>query len=525
MKEFIAKYQKEIAGVLSGFDRLVFRGTLRSLSYLAGMQTYLAMNKVLLKDFGSHVQQISQRLKEASLAQAGALGRPVKYLDSGRVKKEEVARRIAAEQGVERGLICVLSCVELCRSFEVYRNAQSRQLELAPRWRKCLFLYHYWRHPRWGFMHARIQTWFPFPIQIVLNGREWLGKQMQAAGLEFVRQGNCFPWVQDWTRAQQLLDQQLRVNWPSLLDEVAQQLNPAQEVLFGPYEARYYWTTYQSEWASDVVFRRAAVLRRLYPRLVHHGLTALGSTDVMRFLGRRMPASGEVPKHFQGEVVSELKQREEGVRIKHTLNGNSVKLYDKAFTAVGSVLRAEATLQNGDDLRVYRSREGDPQGARAWRRMRRGIADLHRRAEISHQATQRYLDALSEVDDDTTLAELVRRLGQRRQWKGRSVRALRPLAEDHPWLEAVSRGEFTLNGFRNRDLQAIFFAQAPENQQEARRRRGWVGRRLRLLRAHGLIRKISGTHRYQLTPGGRKAITALLTALQATVRQLTPIAA
>ena len=105
------------------------------------------------------------------------------------------------------------------------------------------------------------------------------------------------------------------------------------------------------------------------------------------------------------------------------------------------------------------------------------------------------------------------------------MRALRPLAEDHPWLEAVSRGEFTLNGFRNRDLQAIFFAQAPANQPEARRRRGWVGRRLRLLRAHGLIRKISGTHRYQLTPGGRKIIAALLTALQATVRQLTPIAA
>ena len=345
MKEFIAKHRNEIAGVLSGFDRLIFRGTLRSLAHVAGMQTYLAMNKILLKDFARHVQHISQRLKEASLARARALGRPVQYLVSGRVKKEEVARRMAAEQGVGRGLIGVLSCVELCR------------LELVPRWRKCLFLYHYWMHPRWGFMHARIQTWFPFPIQIGLNGREWLGQQMQAAGLEFVRQGNCFPWVQDWSRAQQLLDQQLRVNWPSLLEEVAQQLNPIQEALFGTYQARYYWTTYQSEWASDVVFRRAATLRRLYPRLVHHGLTALGSTDVLRFLGRRIPASGEVPKHFQGEVLSELKQREEGVRIKHTVNGNSVKLYDKAFTAVGSVLRAEATLQNTADLRVYRPRD------------------------------------------------------------------------------------------------------------------------------------------------------------------------
>src|SRR5256885_13121594 len=151
------------------------------------------------------------------------------------------------------------------------------------------------------------------------------------------------------------------MNLSSMLEEVAQQLNPIQESLFGTYQARYYWTTYQSEWASDVVFRRAATLRRLYPRLVHHGLTALGSTDVLRFLGRRIPASGEVPQHFQGEVLSELKQREEGVRIKHTVNGHSVKLYDKAFTAVGSGLRAEATFQNTADRPAYRPREGDPQ--------------------------------------------------------------------------------------------------------------------------------------------------------------------
>ncbi len=59
MREFIAKHRDEITGVLSGFDRLVFRGTLRSISHVHGMDTYLAMNKVLRKDFGRHVQQVS----------------------------------------------------------------------------------------------------------------------------------------------------------------------------------------------------------------------------------------------------------------------------------------------------------------------------------------------------------------------------------------------------------------------------------------------------------------------------------
>ncbi len=190
MKEFIAKHRHEITGVLSGFDRLVFRGTLRSLSHVNGMQMYLAMNKVLLKEFGRHVQQVSEQLKQASLAQAGQLQRPIQYLVSSQTNKEALAREIAARDGIGRGLICIFTAVELCRSFEVYRNREKQRLELVPRWRKCLFLYHYSIHPRWGFMHARIQSWFPFSIQVCLNGREWLGRQMQSAGLQFVQHDN-----------------------------------------------------------------------------------------------------------------------------------------------------------------------------------------------------------------------------------------------------------------------------------------------------------------------------------------------
>ncbi len=525
MHEFIAKHENKITGTLSGFDRLVFRGTLRSIAYHEGMKRYLWANQVLLKDFGSHVERVSRRLKEASSAEAGSLGRPVKYLTSSRVSKEEMARGIAAKDGIRDGLVCVLTCVEPCWSFEIHRNREKKKLELEPRYRKCLFLYHYWMHPVFGFMNARIQTWFPFPVQICLNGREWLARQMDAAGLEYARQDNCFPWIADWAKAQRLMDRQLKATWPKLLDGVARQRNPVHGEIFKKHPVSYYWSTYQSEWAIDIVFREAVDLRRLYPRLVHHGMTTFSSPDVMRYLGKCIPLSGDVPKRFSGEVVSDRKHRPEGVRIKHSVNGNSLKLYDKAFTVVGSVLRAEATVHNGDDFRVYRPKEGDPDGEMAWRPMRRGIADLHRRAEVSRRAAERYLDAFASVDEDTTLEELIRRLGQPKQWRGRRVRALRPFADDSALLEAVSRGEFAINGFRNRDLQAIFFPRAATSPEEARRRSAWATRKLRLFRAHGLIAKVTGTHRYQLTAAGRKAITAILTALRSTVRQLTPVAA
>lgn len=526
MYEFIAKHQEQIVGVLSGFDRLVFRGTLRPIAYADGMKRYLRATHVLLKDFGRHVEAVSTRLKEASVAQARRLGRPVMYVPSGQTDKEAIARRIVTADGLADGLVCVLTCVEPCRSFEIRRDRATKTLALEARYRKCLFLYQYWLHPVFGFMNARIQTWFPFAIQVCLNGREWLARQLDAAGLAYVQQGNCFPWIADWAQAQRLLDRQVKATWPKLLDGLARHLDPIHTDIFRAYPVRYYWSTYQSEWATDLVFRDAAALRRLYPRLLQHGITTFGSTDVMRFLGRRLPLSGNVPTRFAGEAVSTLRQREEGVRIKHGVNGNSVKLYDKAFTPLGNVLRAEATIHNVADLRVYRPKEGDPTGELAWRVMRRGIADLHRRAEISRKATGRYLDALATVDDDTTLEELVRRLGRPTQWRGRRVRALHPLAaDDSALLAAVSRGEFTLNGFRNRDLQTIFFPYPAKTLKEARRRSAWVSRQLRLLRAHGLIRKVTGTHRYHPTPSGRTVITAVLTALRATVRQLTPIAA
>lgn len=525
MQEFIARHREEVAGTLSGFDRVVFRGTLRKIAYVDGMQHYLRENDVLLKDFSGHVNGVTERLKEASLLEAQKAKRPIQYLTSPQVSKEEVARAIGQRDGVKEGLVCLLSCVEPCKTFDIYRNADARKLELVARERKCLFIYRYSIDPAFGFMNARIQTWFPFTIQVCINGREWLGRQMARAGIGFVAAGNCFPWVEDWKQAQSLLAQQLRTDWVGVLGRIAKDLNPIHEQIFSKHPVDYYWSTYQSEWAIDIVFRDAAALHRLYPRLVHHGMTSFASGDVMRYLGKRVRLDGQVLGNFAGQVVSTIKERQEGIRIKHAVNGNSVKLYDKAFTEVGSVLRAETTIQNGGDLRVYRTAEGDHAGQQSWRRLRRGIADLHRRAELSRKAAERYLDAFAAVDDDTTLEELLARSRTPAIWRGKRVRALHPFDQDQPLLAAVARGEFTLTGFRNRDLQPFFFSTRATSPKEARRRSAWMTRQLRLLRAHGLITKVQGTHRYLLTDTGRRLSTAVLAALHATVRQLTPLAA
>jgi hypothetical protein len=108
---------------------------------------------------------------------------------------------------------------------------------------------------------------------------------------------------------------------------------------------------------------------------------------------------------------------------------------------------------------------------------------------------------------------------------GRRHRALNPRSEkDAALLAAINRGEYAINGLRNRGLRRKLCAKVGTDHQE-RRRSSAVTRQLRLLRAHGLLRKVSGTHCYVVTEGSRKTITALLAARQADVEQLTAFAA
>lgn len=521
MHEFTAAYADQIAGVLNGFDRLVFRGTLRRIAYPFGLQGYLWANQVLLKEFGAHAQKVSEIVKEAALETITSAGRPVQYLYSSREDKEKIARGIAAQDRIEEGPVCALTCVEPCWGYDVHRNRETKQLDLVQRSRKCLFVYQYWQDPELGWMNARIQTWFPFSIQICLNGREWLARQMQKEGIGYQKQDNCFVWVEDWERAQQLLNEQLRTDWPGLLNRIARGLNPRHEELFARLPVEYYWSVYQSEWASDVTFHKTSDLRRLFPLWLQHAIITFQSADVLKFLGKRLTAQGEVPDSVRAEVTTSLKRRQPGARIKHWYGKNSLKAYDKAYTAVGSTLRAEMTMQDPESFKVYRRPEGKPESPQQWYRLRHGVADLQRRAEICQKVNERYLDALAAVDTDTTLEELAASIQRPVIRQQKRSRALQPFSEpDVTLLEAISRGDFLIQGVRNGDLQKLLYPRPANGKQEHRQRSAAISRKIRLLRAHGLIRKVGRTHRYHVTDLGRQILPAIMAARKVTLKFL-----
>ena len=354
MDRFLQHHAASITGVLSGFDRVRFRGTLRRIANSRGLTTWLAYLGVRLTEFKGFALGISGQLRAAVEQVASDAGRPLIYLNSWADDKEALARQIAARDGVQQGVIAVLACVERCQSFDLRSDRGRGRLELKPEVRRCLHYYVYQRHERFGFLHVRVQSWLPLKVWVCLNGREFLARQMDAAGIGYERHANCFPHVADLPAATALLRAQVMLDWRTELAALAATANPAHAAIVARYPMDYYWSVDESEWATDVLFRRPEALATLYPRLIHHGIEALACPEVMRYLGKRVNADGSIPLRFSGEVLTDLRPAQvasapgpgrrgaESVRLKHRVNRNWLKMYDKAST----VLRVETVIND-----------------------------------------------------------------------------------------------------------------------------------------------------------------------------------
>lgn len=178
--------------------------------------------------------------------------------------------------------------------------------------------------------------------------------------LDNVQRDNCFIWLQDPEQAQQLMNEQMRMAWPDLLTAIARGLNPPHYEMFRTWPIDYCWSIYQSEWATDILFRDTRSLAGLYPKLAQHGLTTFSAPDVMRFLGRNIAPNGNLPSRLRAEVTSDVKKRPEGVRIKHRLGENSIKMMTSKGVCCGSrrPLAMSATSRRSTRPKASRRRKG-----------------------------------------------------------------------------------------------------------------------------------------------------------------------
>jgi hypothetical protein len=404
MKSFLSRFGSVVLFVLSGFDRLRLAGESRLLNHGRGVQSYLWQQHILFKDFPDHAKQLTQTLRQRTEALANAQDVPLLPLNSPSTDKEATALQLAQRRPGCQGRVAVLSCVESCSTYRIRKNAHGL-IEPRKEAGKCLHYYHYSQHPRLGLCYVRIQSWFPFSVRVGLNGREWLYQQLRQRGCDCQRLGNLLVRVADPALAQELLDEQTRTDWPALLHELVEPVHPLWSYLHQTVRAPYYWMAEQSEWATDIVFRSADVLAQWYPRWLRHGITTLCCRDALRYLGKHVPAQGYGRCHAEAKI--DLRTRPEGARLKFWYGSNSIKLYDKE-APTANTLRLETTINDPSGYRVYRTKEGaPPEAPKSWQQLRKGVADLGRRAEVSHAANGRLAESLAGVAETTPLGKLL----------------------------------------------------------------------------------------------------------------------
>ena len=516
-------YKEKILGAINGLDRIRFRGTLRWLANEVGINRFLSIQGILLKDFTNWAKNITSDIRECCDTSAEKYGIETLYLNSSKVNKEELARKIADQRNIDVGPICNISVLETCNAPKIKGNKAKKQLELKIVPTKCIHIYHYFNHPEFGFGHVRLQTWAPYNIFICLNGRHWLERQLLKKGIAYIKDGNCFPWIENISMAQKLMDKQLKTNWSKMLNGLVKSMCPRLARIL-PLRPKYYWSADETEWATDIMFRSATELDRLYPDLIYHAMKTSDSPSVMKYFGRRcLSRSGRIKGRAPREVMSEFRKFYEGVRIKHWLNNNSVKMYNKS----GSILRIETTINYTREFKVYRHPDDDENRPVSWQNMRKGVSDLHRRCQISQQCNDRYADALTAAKVEEKLKEVTAPACNRIKKKGKTYRGLNPWQnEDYKLLTFLAKGENALRGFRNKDLRTCLYPQSkhlPKNQQ--RKYSGRTTRRIKLLRMHGLIKKVAKENRYVLTAKGQKFAKALMAASDIGIKELTNTAA
>ena len=500
--DILKQFDGKINGVLETFDRIIINGYIQPFHNFRLFLYYLIQKNVLLKDFDSFAKQQTDTLCSHIEAYIRDNDSPFTYLISGQMDKGELARQAYLENPDKEGLICAFSAVEPCKIITVKPNRESKKLEVTSRSTKCKHYYLYYNDTEFGWIFFKIQTWFPYNVQIYLNGREYLSRLLKGEGIAYSMYHNSFSYIEDFNKAQELADRVLNKKLSDSFDGIARKVNCLLPDIQDVLSHSYYWCVDQCEFATDINFKSREELSSFYKTLVETVYFTFSSEDIYSFFGRNVE---KIHTFRKGEIVSDLRHRCQGYRIKFKINQNQIKMYDK-----GNNLRIEVTINNPRDFKVLKTTEKPQDGeiiqVKKWVPMGKSITNLYRYAEISRAIIKRYLVAMPDISLDKIPQKEIMEISGAKEVRGRRYSGFNLLSEDTiKVLKVISCGEFLLNGFNNKSIRQRLY-----HDSESQKIIGKTTRLLAKLKAHGMIKKVPHKNRYYLTAHGRDITNTLL---------------
>ena len=498
----IEQNKEKINGILETFDRIIINGYSLNLCNYRQFLYYLIQNDVKLVDFDKFAQKETETLCNHIDNYIKTNNVETIYLNSGKIDKNEIVMNELTKNPNKTGLISALSAVEICNTMTVKPNHETLKLEVTSRSTKCKHYYFYYNDDEFGLMYLKIQTWFPYNVQIYINGREYLSKLLDKNNIKYEMYNNSFSYIEDFTKAQKLADGILNQKISDSFDGLIKKINVHLPKIEKIFSHSYYWCIDQCEFATDINFKNREDLSLFYKTLVETTYFTFSSEDIYSFFGRNV---SRIHNFSKGEIVSDLRNRYQGYRIKFKINNNQIKMYDK-----GNNLRIEVTINNPKDFKVLKTKENDETGeiieTKEWVPMGKSISNLYRYVEISKSITKRYIEALPHINIDEVPLKEIEKIYSRKELNNRIYSAFNILNEDTLNLfSEISKGEYLINGFSNKMIRKNLYLDS-ENKIIINK----TTRTLSKLKAHGIIKKVPRKNKYYLTTNGRNIISSIL---------------
>lgn len=494
---FATKYKNDIVGIIGGFDRQLFSGSIIQLTYPQGLERHLRANHILLKDFKEYAISLAKELKENAITLAEKNNAPYIYRKDSKQSNEELVKAILNQRGTNPGLVAVITNLEVEYGFDIQGNKANHKIELRARQRKCLHIYFYFIDEQYGLCYLRVQTYFPFKVKVYGNGHEKLALEMQKANIQYRKSDNCFNWISDIAKAQELSDNLNVSAFHAKLDQWADTYVPILQRLSQLWTMKYHWSIKQIEYSTDILFRTEERLNLLYQQLLTYCNNTLVPENVMSFLGKRFS------EKQSGRIQSNCKRTYNGFRIKHQCGCLSIKMYNKA----GNVLRIELTINDVSQLRVFREvhhKDGSVNKQQA--PMEKSIYSLIHVVRYGKADTARYLDFLSKMEDNSKAISQLSEFTNKKSDGSRNHKGFNPLNENELHIfQVLVNGALIVNGFTNKYLKKYLSQYFNEQWTSSK-----ISRLLKRLIVFNLVKRLKHAYKYFLTETGRIILTMSL---------------
>jgi predicted transcriptional regulator len=451
------------------------------------MTKYLYDKKIRIFDYAqfaeSHKTVINKTIEELA-KKSGAL---MEHINKGGVRKESLVSSILEKRGTRPGIVHVISTPEQCVTYKPWHDKTTGRTYLKPDTGKCLHHYVYFIDEQLGLGFVRVCTWCPFQLQVYINGHNLLAREMDMAGIGYTMIDNAFDSLQDPVKAQELSDSMGIEKLHRKLDELAWKCCPVYKEL----GSRYHWSVAQAEYSTDIVFKKQEYLQSIYPEIMATAIHTVKPDNIATFLGRKLDP------RYEGEVGNDYHVRIEGTRIKHSIGPCSIKMYDK----FSKILRVETTVNDLSFFKHYREvvhRDGTKSNEVA--RLKKGIYSLGYLAGTLKSSNRRCIEFISAFDNRLAGRKKLESIGRPVTENNRKYKGFNFFNEDDMTiLLAILRGEFNINGFRNKNIKLLLKMNAAK-----------VSRLIKRLRVHGLIKKVASSYKYYLTRLGKETIVMAL---------------